>query len=809
MADDRTRVEVGPLAIRIASGNLFLPDDIGARVSNLCPTEEGTLRSVEGPLPLLPDYATGGAPASATEADVTVPQYGDTHGVFHATLGQGGPRDILLVHTGTEIWEFEGWNRGWSKLIGFSAATETAEILNSKRPDFPTQFEATQNGIVIVPQNARAYFYDGTTIAPLGYTEAPGAPVGHGPSNSLDIPDYAGVTDVIPNADEVTSGKPTFRRKSGTNDADYARDALQGRPTGMIASFGHGRLGLTRNPTNFAGAGTIVNPVDLPARGTSAGDSAVRYNDSRRPIDAVAAGAFTVGGWLEPGAWRCRAQFVDQWGNLSPLSGESNEVTFEQQYATDFVITDKLGTGLFPPGAAPPYSFKGQSYVAQADRARKQIAWSGLDRGPRRTIGRILYRTQDLKHSGTAKYFALPLSAMGAQALPITLPDNVVDTYPDNIPDPWLTQEAPDVAPVPVFKLCRVAFGRLWAANTKDAPGLLHPSVPGLWGTFLRGQEMYPDPRGAEITGLWHIPQGLLVFTEGSTYLVTPNTDGTGFTSVTISSEVGCTAPNSVRTLKTGVVVWLGTDGFYAFSGVDDYSRGVTLISTDVDTFVDRVTQSRRRQACAAVDNKTGEYRCWVSFDGGISNNRCFIYDGVGWRTRTDVGATDVCVTRDHRDYMVASGKVGNTNGVWVLDHEAVTYGPVAIASREAVVETAWLTAATSKERKTGQVLYLWLRETANLTLTIEVMRDWRNTVIETTTATRYAGDDVPDFWSETALGSDDLWQKKRPYWTRAAVYIPSAEVFKFRIRGVGKWEFVGVQIAESLRGAGGARIPP
>ena len=88
-------------------------------------------------------------------------------------------------------------------------------------------------------------------------------------------------------------------------------------------------------------------------------------------------------------------------------------------------------------------------------------------------------------------------------------------------------------------------------------------------------------------------------------------------------------------------------------------------------------------------------------------------------------------------------------------------------------------------------------------------MRDWRNTVIETTTAKRYSGDDIPKFWSETPLGSTDKWQKKRPYWTRAAVYVPSAEVFKFRIKGVGPWEFVGVQIAESPRYAGGARIPP
>jgi hypothetical protein len=499
---------------------------------------------------------------------------------------------------------------------------------------------------------------------------------------------------------------------------------------------------------------------------------------------------------------------MDCWGNLSPLSGRSNPVVVAQQYSTDFLVSGKDPFNPFDPDDGG--RVVGNSLVAQSDRARKQCAWTAIGAGPERTVARVLYRTMDLKNSGTAKFFRLPLDSQESHDPTPTMPDNVVDTYPDNIPDVWLAEEAQEIVPVPTFRLCRVAFGRLWIANTVADPGLLRYSLEGRWGTFPEKGELYPDPRGAEVTALWRIPQGLLAFTEGSTYLIIPADNDQGFTSLTVSSEAGCPSPNSVCTLQDGTVMWMGADGFYQFTGTEDYSRGVEFVSTDIDLFVQRITQSRRKQACAAVDAATGEYRCWASIDGKLENNTCFIYDGVGWRTRTDVGATDVCVTQDHRNYMLATGKVGDDGGLWLIDHESVKYQPLSLTAREGVIETAWLTSAASEQKRTAQVIYLWLRETENTSLTIEVMRDWRNTVIETTSAKRYSGDDIPKFWSETPLASPGaLWQKKRPYWTRAAVYVPSAEVFKFRLSGVGKWEFVGIQIEESPRYAGGARIPP
>ena len=757
MGDYKFRITTELAPIRISSGKLFLPNDVGSRIENMNPTEEGTLRSVRGPLPFLPDYsASGDAPASGSTPDITVPQYGNMHGIFHATLGNG-EREILLVQTGAEIWQFTGWDKSWYLLVGNldSATTPqiTLDIKEDTRPQFPTQFESTSNGVVIVPQNGRALFYDGWTILPLGYSEQPSTPQSRGPQSRY--------------TESGSGGAPTDYdfRGTGPNGSGYSIDALYDTGNAMTCVFNKCRIGDARHPATFRGE-------EIKGGGGAVGEveaSSIRY------------------GWLDPGVWRGAVQWIDYFGNLSPLSERSEEIRFEYQPAI--------------------YKVKGDTtnYVFSPEFARKQVAWAKIPVGREGTIGRILYRTRNMISSGTTDLYELPADASGNPTAFATLPDNTTVFYPDNIPDSWLGTKPVEPVPVPEFKLCRVAFGRLWIANTADEPGLVRPSEPGKWGTFPKNKEFFPDPRGGEVSGMWATDQGLLLFTSRSTFLVNPSDDGQDFRSGTLSSSVGCVAPNSIKTQKSGLTIWLGEDAFYGYDG-----QKIEKISDGLDADIKRMTDSRRKQAVAAVDTRTGEYRCWMSLDGSRTNNICFIFDGLGWRRRSDVQAFASCVTDDHRSYMITAGVHNNKNGVWLLDHEVQTYQPSETLKRLSTIETAWMTAATSREKKTGYVIYLWLRETENNTVTINVMRDWRNKVVETTTAKRYSGDDLPPFWGSATLGSSTTtWAKRRPYWTRAAVYVPSAEVFKFRIEGTGSWEFVGLQIDEAPRYAGGARIPP
>lgn len=766
---------LGPYIVRAQAGGLILPNELAQKIENLVPMEEGSLRSVVGPVALVDADRTGadgeargtyGRPPSddrpAGGIGTSILYQANMHGIFHCTL-QNGTRDILLLHTGDELWEFTGWTRGWRKLISTPAEGIGVKgtLKDTTAPQFPTQFVATGDGIIIVAQNYRSYFYDGRIIAPLGFRKKPGAPTGMGPSSSAVTMDATGL---------------------GVNDRAYAHDGTKyaynasftGPGTnlyraGMTAGFGECNVG-TITPLTFD-----ASAFELDSGTTKlANDSA----DS---------------GWLNPGKYRCRVQFVDFFGNLSAISEPSSVVALD-----------------FQPSVIPKPGTPAEAKIIGAQRMLKQIGWTNIPTGPEHTRGRILYRTKDLLNSGSADYFSLPQDGVGVASAFATLPDNVTYFYPDNISDVYLSAKAREVVPVPDFLLSTVAMGRLWVANFRDSPSMMRPSLPGRWGTFPKDQDISPDPAGGEITGLKGVNQGLLAFTRSSTYLIVPSDDGKSFRSAPLSSEIGCVAPSSIQALNTGMVIWLGQDGFYGYDG-----QNVSLLSNTLRKLLRRSTSSRLKQATAAFDRRTKEYRCWISIDGSQTNNVCCIYDGQGWRTRTDVEVQAVCMTQDHREYMVIAGKVTGDeyhNGVFVLDHSgnrADTGLTKLTDARKAVIETNWIQGQASKLRTTAHVVNLWLRETESTEVTIEVLRDWRSPTIETVKARRYSSEDVPAFYDQTPLGAQGRFVERRPHWTRAQIYVPSNETFKLRISGTGLWEFIGLEFVVSPRDRGGAMTPP
>ena len=787
MASKQGVASLGPYILRVQSGRLLAANDVASEVINLTDTPEGTLRSVIGPVAVVdnklkknpefedksneevpflakdPDEDISRPESTKTKADQSVgpvivyPQ--PMHGIYHCKLREG-ERDILLLHSGTELWEFTGWNRAWRQLISSPASSYGvgAILVDTPQPQYPTQFESTGKGVVIVPQGGRAYYYDGRIIAPLGFDEVPGPPSPKGPSNR--------------------KSEGTDVEGSGTNDLGYSHDGTPWNPkrkeyhAGMGPDFGTGRVGTTSELTF---------------------DASVFSEDG--------AGDFTGGrayraGWLQRGEFRCKTQYVDVFGNLSASSPPSDPVTLSFQ------------ASIIP----PPSQVNTKIKVMNVDMMRKQIAWTNISTGPAHCIGRNLYRTKDLINSGDSKFYRHTQNTQGLLSDFATLPDNVTEVYPDNIPDAFLVREEQELVAVPTFKLCRLVFGRLWIGGIKSDPGAIRPSLPGRYGTFAANEELYPDPAGGEITGLARAPQGLLAFNRTGTFLITRSDDGQGFRSTVLSSQIGCEAPSSIATLSNGSVVWLGRDGFYSYDG-----SAIGFISEDLRTFFKQVTSSRMKQASACFDIASQEYRCWVSTNGSIINDMCLIYDGTGWRKRTDTHAVDVCVTQDHRNYVMIAGKVSNDDdnhhGPYILDHAPSPDDSelqLLCNSRSFALETSWMQANSSLVRSTARVVNLWLRETENSEVTVFVYRDWRNTVLEKATAKKYSGADVPTFYANSTLGAKDAkFVKRRPYWTRVQVYVSSGETFKFRIEGVGDWEFIGLQLETSPRNFGGAQVPP
>lgn len=752
MAKREGAIDVPPSQAGPTNSKLIASDEQFRRILNFFPTEEGGLVSVRKPIPMIPKVLVGGPPANGTPDPGPIPiVYGTTYGIHHARV-KGGERDILLLHTNTQVWAFKGWSRAWQVLIGPSSSSPyvVADLPTPVGSDFPTQFVSTPTGVVIIPQGGRAYFYDGITCLPLGYDHAPAPPLGKGPENTANqwFPDPT---------------QPIL----GVNDTGYTVDALYVSPTefhppsAMYPWFRFGRIGT----------------IDAP------GNVSVLAEDGNEGLQAQ------VMGYLLPGRWRAKTQWVDRWGNLSPLSGESNDIRFTRQPA------------MCPRVSGAGYALK----WVQATAVQKQIAWEGISPGPEGTIARKLFRTLDLENSGDVNFYALPRDSTVNTGAFATLPDNFSRVYPDNIPDAWLNDLPTDVIPIPSFRLAEMAFGRLCMANVPGDEGALYVSMIGRWGTIenVAGSKLYPDPRGQAITGLHRVDDGLLAFTETSTYLVTPNDDGRGFRSATKHPMAGTVAPSSIATMRNGLTIWLGVDGFYGYANGE-----VSFLFELHRSIVKKINRARRHRAVACFDHHSGEYRCWVAYDGSTRNTMCFTYNGTDWHQRDDVAASGVTVTDDHRRLVIACGEVDDVDGVWIVDRGG---DPVV-----STVETGWMRSLRSQENASVRTVYLWLRETTvttvdNTTNRIQVAwsQDYRAETVGTATARPWPGakpgyGTVPDIYDDAVYGAA-TWRKRRPFWAKVDINVQSCEVFRLTITCPRRWELLAVSFEEQPRTASGA----
>ena len=763
MADRRAVNRSGLLNIRAVTGKIFSPDSLANKIQNMSETARSTLKSIKGPAPYIPSYGD----------QIPQPSYKSIKGLYHGTLKDGEKEVLLAVaHNGTSylLLEFNGWSRSWS-----TAHQWAPDEPLSKYPEFPTQFEQCPNGIVVISQHdATPRFYDEDGhCAVLGYHKKPGAPSIMGPTGYKRY-NFEGFT----NTNNFEARTPNIGGFSVDGNIyspwNYSGSNAKSQ---MHTTFGYGRIGTTYS------------------------DGTVEAVDG---LSKTAADNGFAPGILLSGAYNGAVQWVDMYGNFSALSPRSNTIQYTQ---TSSYYPDNLPT--------VQKEVYGDQIAQPPENLLKQIMWQNVSAcfesdSNGKTVARNVYRTKDIKNSESAtQLFLLNTNADGGVFDFASIPDNQTEVFVDNAPDGWLSQKAPDVVPMQRFRLCRLAFGRMFYANSPNDSGLIKYSMKGRWGTILKENMFYPDPNGGPITGMATVKEGLLVFTESSSFLITDTSQETGYAVTTLSTTAGCVAPSSISTTENGVTIWLGRNAFYAYQG-----GSIAYFSESIRDDLKFLNTSRQAQATASCDVATGEYRCWVATNSSRLNDTCYIYDArqpnTGWRTRTDIKATSVCVTKDHRGYMLAAGSVGTEpastpDSVYVLDKEVpstVFAGP----PKEFVIETNWLLNEDNFDSKSPLTVYLWMVETSSQSLDVEVYRDWRKSLVHTETVNLYYENDPPPFLGSAKLGSSTV-RANRPFWCKAKVFVPSCEVFKIILRSTSEIEFVGLSYEFVPHPAGGARV--
>lgn len=179
------------------SDRLYAPSELAGRIENMRTTPEGTLESILGPAPWIPNRGSG------------YPAIGEPYGIFHAAM-LGGMADLLLLRAAGALYRYAGWNEGWQQLV--------TGLTNERHPRYPDQFVAVGDKVVWTNgiDRARLIDYDGHTI-PLGFAAAPAAPVVDGPQNP---PEY--------DADDYLPNSFGYSWWGGIGDAAHLTDSQSG-----------------------------------------------------------------------------------------------------------------------------------------------------------------------------------------------------------------------------------------------------------------------------------------------------------------------------------------------------------------------------------------------------------------------------------------------------------------------------------------------------------------------------------------------------------------------------------------------------
>jgi hypothetical protein len=431
-------------------------------------------------------------------------------------------------------------------------------------------------------------------------------------------------------------------------------------------------------------------------------------------------GIGTPGGMLEgqsgsilAGAWYYYVKYEDIHGNLSAPSAASSAVVLQTMDADPAGAGQAPGTTNFL-GALFPH---GNHHIGvEIDDLTRQFAVEVGDDAPEHCVAMHLYRTSDtVNTTGEPRFLS-------------RIPNNRAVIYADSQPDSILGPPMAGGVAVPVFRVMAAHQGRLVIGNMTGDPGLIRRSEPGFPGTFDEMEYVYPDSGGAEVTALTSHNGTLLAFTKSSVYSLQDFA-----LPVPLSQGIGCVAPRSVVGMRDGTLVWLGRDGFYAWS----QGSAVTLISAPIDrTIRNDINRGRMQMAVATFDAESGEYRCALAPAGTAFNTLVLCFDGQSWRRmRMGMHIADWCQTDDWRQYTIAAAtevsaaigmtrksKTGTATNLYVMDHEVVSYTP---PRRVVRYRSGWLRSDTLAMTPTHiRVMYMGLIDSYDGEMTIRFYKN-------------------------------------------------------------------------------------
>jgi hypothetical protein len=196
-------------------------------------------------------------------------------------------------------------------------------------------------------------------------------------------------------------------------------------------------------------------------------------------------------------------------------------------------------------------------------------------------------------------------------------------------------------------------------------------------------------------------------------------------------------------------------------------------------------------------------YTCWLATGGSLTNSTSWSFDGNGWHEGSGYAVTGACTTSDHRRLTVVCGTVSAVTSVYVVNRGFESVLP-------ATIESGWMSSLFGVSRSSVRKVRLWLRETgidsSNTTkIRVDVYADWRAASIR---GTKYVarqpnvatGGITAHFWDNDTTYDNLVFRKRRPFWSKVDIDVPSCEVFKLKFTATSNIEVLGFQFFSSDR---------
>jgi len=301
---------------------------------------------------------------------------------------------------------------------------------------------------------------------------------------------------------------------------------------------------------------------------------------------------------------------------------------------------------------------------------KKRFVSLELPIGDKSVVARRIYRTRDLLDD-----FGNPIGPEFGRNFYFVreIEDNETTRFEDLLADSNLGSLTDD------FDFGDMPIGSRFIASFKNClflaggpDNLVQFSASGMPEVFpKRNMIDLGDADAGKITGMYASTNTLAVFKEKGIYLITQKQDG-GFQYKTISRDVGCVSPRSIRDIPFTGLAFLSEKGVFVLKGFlenTDTATEIVNLSTPIKEVIDRICVSSSFGSVGCVDRTKKEYLLCVPTIGA-ENNLLLVwhYDVGAWSIRKNYPMNCAVETKGGQSRIFFGSNRDDMPGIFVIN---------------------------------------------------------------------------------------------------------------------------------------------